>query len=273
MADVNTSYQKSSFGPAFLFIPSSQRQALAAYYEFCRLMDDIADEPNNRDPLPQLEEWQQEITRIFNGTAQTPLGQQLSPIVHEFGLSPGRFSLLIEGMRADVEGKTYSTWEDLDGYLYRVAVIVGLATLDIVGIKGDVAQTLAGQLGRAVQLTNIIRDVPDDARLNRVYLPTQLLQSYGLTRQDILSGKPSKKLAQALATVDERARLYYQQAEETMARLPKLKMLPCRLMGCVYAQNLAKIRKRGFWFETPIKLTKTEKLKGVFHALCKTMWG
>lgn len=268
----NISYKKSSFGPAFFFLSKRRREALAAYYEFCRIMDDIADEPTVQDPMQQLDFWQAEVQRIFSGRALTDLGKQLSAMVQEFAIRQNRFLLLIEGMRADLQAKKYDTMDALDWYLYRVAVVVGLATLDILGVRGEQAQTLADHLGRAVQLTNIIRDVPDDARLGRVYLPGDLLGKYGLTREGVLTGKPSEKLAQLLSELADLAQHYYGLAAQDMARLPRMQMLPCRMMACVYAKNLAKIKESRFWFERPIKLTKTEKLAGVLHACCKTFF-
>ena len=271
-SSANTSYKKSSFGPAFLFLSKRRRAALAAYYEFCRLMDDIADEPTVKDPLKELNFWQEETERIFNHTPQTPLGKQLAKTVDEFHIGKESFLQLIEGMRDDLNNKIYDTQDALTVYLYRVAVVVGLATLDILDVAKEPARTLAENLGRAVQLTNIIRDVSDDARLHRVYLPTDLLAKYNLTRGDILAGKFPQKTAQALAQLAQAARGYYRKAFEQMRTLPRLKMLPCYMMGCVYAKNLAKIERMGFVANKPIKLTKAEKLIGVFHAWCKTFF-
>ena len=268
----NVSYKKSSFGPAFFFLSKQRREALAAYYEFCRLMDDIADEPDVKNPAAALDFWQEEVKRIFAKEAQTPLGKQLMQVVKDFGLPQDRFDLLIDGMRYDLAGRTYQTESELDEYIYRVAVIVGLATLDILGVKGQRAQELAQNLGSAVQLTNIIRDVPEDAKLNRVYLPTDLLAKYGLTAAAVLTGKQPAQTAQVLAVLDEKAQSYYAKSRQVMAQLPRISMLPCRMMSCVYAQNLAKIRKSGFCFDKPIKLTKTEKLKGVFYAWFETLF-
>lgn len=269
----NTSYKKSSFGPAFFFLSKRRRAALAAYYEFCRLMDDIADEPDVKDPLKELNFWQEEVTRIFNHTPQTPLGKQLMQAVDEFHIGQESFLQLIEGMRDDLNGKIYHTQEELNTYLYRVAVVVGLATLDILEVAKEPARTLAENLGCAVQLTNIIRDVSDDAKLNRVYLPTDLLTKYGLTREDILAGKSQEKTAKLLAEMAQTARGYYQKAFEQMKSLSRLKMLPCYMMGCVYAKNLAKISKSGFAVSHSVKLTKAEKLIGVLYAWSQTFLG
>ena len=266
------SYKKSSFGPAFFFLSKRRRAALAAYYEFCRRMDDIADEPEVKDPLKELNFWQEEVARIFAQHPQTELGKTLAQVVREFGLPQDRFLLLIEGMQADVQHKTYATLDELNGYLHRVAVVVGLATLDILGVKGPAAEKLAQELGRAVQLTNIIRDVPDDAKLGRVYLPQELLVQNGLTREAVLAGKEPDKQAVLLQQLADTAQGYYEAAFATMKQWPRFKMLPCRMMGCVYAKNLAKIRKTGFLFRAAVKLTKTEKTTGVLYALFKTIF-
>ena len=235
-------------------------------------MDDIADEPSVKDPLQQLSFWQEEVNRIFNHAAQTDLGKELSWVVDNFGLTKDRFLLLIEGMQADLQRKTYDSLKELEWYLHRVAVIVGLATLDILEIKGAAAEKLAQELGRAVQLTNIIRDVPDDAELGRVYLPQELILANGLTREDILTSKKLNKQAALLRQLADLAQAYYKAAFTTMRGLPRFKILPCRMMGCVYAKNLAKIRRMGFLFRYPVKLTKAEKGLGVLNAFFKTIF-
>lgn len=272
MAANNRSYKKSSFGPAFLFLSKHRRAALADYYEFCRLMDDIADEPDVPNPAQELDFWTQEIARIYQANPQTDLGKRLQAHVRAFAIPQDRFLMLVDGMRADLRGQTYDTFEALDGYIYRVAVVVGLATLDILGVKGPQAEELSHHLGGAVQLTNIIRDVPDDVQLGRVYLPEELLARHGLTRQDVLTGCGGEPLAKALAEVSARADDFYARAFEQMKVFPRLKMLPCRMMGYVYVSNLAKIKKTGFRFTRPVKLTKAEKLRGVLYALFKTVF-
>ena len=272
MAADKNSYKKSSFGPAFLFLEKYRREALADYYEFCRRMDDIADEPDVQNPAGELDFWAAEIARVYAGNPETDLGKRLLADVKKFGITQDRFLMLIDGMRGDLRGQTYATFKELNGYIYRVAVVVGLATLDILGVKGSEAEALAHELGGAVQLTNIIRDVPDDAALGRVYLPEELLARYDLTRQDVLSGRSEERLSRILAETADRAQTLYARAFERMKRFARLKMLPCRMMGYVYFSNLAKIRKTGFRFMRPVKLTKAEKLQGVLHALFKTVF-
>lgn len=261
------SYKKSSFGPAFLFLDSSRRQALAVYYAFCRLMDDIADEPNVPDPQGQLNFWRAETERVFQGKPQTQLGRDMAQAAQTFGMLPDRFLLLIEGMEADLQGRRYATLAELEWYLYRVAGIVGLATLDILGVKGSKADNLARSLGFAVQTTNIVRDVHEDAAAGRVYLPADLLGKYGLTPQDVLQNTRPEKLAQALREMAEISKAYYTQAQAVLSTVPWRKALPCRIMGCVYRANLAKIETAGFKFDKKIKLTRFEKIKNIVYAL------
>lgn len=268
----NKSYQKSSFGPAFLFLTKRQRIALANYYEFCRLIDDIADEPTVVEPAKALDYWKEEIERMFQGKAQTPLSRLLTLDIQEFSLSKDCFLLLIEGMRADLQGKQYASIQELEWYLYRVAVVVGLTTLDILGIKGPQAEKLAKDLGGAVQLTNIIRDVSADVQLGRVYLPEDWLAKEGLTREDILAGREVEKTSRVLTRLSRLAEKLYKRAEVQMQQLPRFKILPCRLMKCIYSQNLAKIKRNKFQFAEPVKLTKMEKLQGVLYAFKNTFF-
>lgn len=264
-----SAYKKSSFGPAFLFLDKRRRAALASYYAFCRLMDDIADEPGVQDRPAKLAFWREETLRSLAGTAQTDLGRETGKIAAEFAMESDRFLLLIEGMEADVQGRAYATFAELEWYLWRVAGIVGLATLDIVGIKGHKAVELARELGFAVQLTNIVRDVYDDASLGRVYLPSRLLEKAGLTRRDVLQNTAPDELAGVLKQMAQRAKDHYRRAAQIMRGLPARKTLPCRVMGCVYGANLAKIEKTDFRFSKTVKLSKFEKLARCVYALCK----
>ena len=258
-------YKKSSFGPAFFFLGRRKRQALAHYYAFCRLADDIADE--GRPDAPQaLKNLEQEVEFIYLGAPKTALGQDLLEDVRHFLLTRDRFTLLLEGMQADLAQKKYASFEELEWYIYRVAVIVGKATLDILGVHGEKAEALAQALGSAVQLTNIVRDVQEDARLGRVYLPGSV------TAQEILEGKQRESVAKLRAQAVQKAKEQYEEAFRLMDSFWPTQMLPCRVMGYVYQKNLAKIEERGLTDLTPVKLTKSEKIKMVGYALIKTFF-
>lgn len=259
-------YKKSSFGAAFLFLTRRQRRALANYYAFCRLADDIADEPGRPDPARELDALAQEIEFVYVGAPQTDWGKELLEDVRCFNIPKDRFTLLLEGMRADLAKKRYATFEELDWYLYRVAVIVGKATLDILDVREEQADLLAYYLGCAVQLTNIVRDVYDDARLGRVYLPCQL------TAQEVLSAAHQADVKKLLEQAAARAHENYDRAFAQMNLFWSTKMLPCRLMGYTYQKNLAKIEKTGFSFTHTLKLDKREKLQMVLYAIFKTLF-
>ncbi|MBP5403750.1 MAG: squalene/phytoene synthase family protein [Elusimicrobiaceae bacterium] len=259
-------YKKSSFGPAFFFLKKRKRRALADYYAFCRLADDIADEPSRTNPQEELKSLAQEIDFIYAGVPKTDLGQVLRQDVQDFQISKDRFTLLLEGMQADLEKKRYATFEELEWYLYRVAVIVGQATLDILGVKGPQADALALSLGQAAQLTNIVRDVYDDARLGRVYLPCTL------TAQEILAGTHADQVQQLLRQTAARAQERYALAFKQMQSFWPTQILPCRVMGYTYQKNLAKIERADFTFTKTVKLTRFEKIQMVLYALIKTLF-
>lgn len=265
------SYKKSSFGPAFLFLRKERRRALCCYYAFCRMMDDIADEPGHADPSAELDQWAEEIRRVYAGNPQTELGKDLQRYVNEFHIPSDRFLLLIEGMRADLTPRTYATYAELEWYLYRVACVVGLAVTDILGVQNQTADELALALGQAVQLTNIIRDVWEDAANNRVYLPLEDLRRFNLSERDILAGNQPEAVARLLAFEAERADALYKKAYRLMRGPYWKKLLSCRIMGYVYYANLAKIKKSGFLFRRKIKLSKAEKLRSLIYALFKNI--
>ena len=272
MIAYKTAYKKSSFGPAFLFLTKEQRNALAVYYAFCRLMDDIADEPGIENRAEQLAFWRIEIERVYAGRAITELGKDIEKIVGKFNIPVDRFLWVIDGMQADVHERRYKVRVDLEWYLWRVAGIVGLATLDILGIKGLEADKLAQILGFGVQITNIIRDVHEDAKMGRVYLPDDLLKKFDLTREDVLRGEYPDRLAKTLAFLAQLNKTDYERADKIIDSFPPRQILPCRIMSLVYRANLAKIEKKGFKFNRSIKLSKLEKLKYMIYALYKTFF-
>lgn len=259
-------YKKSSFGPAFFFLGKRKRQALAHYYAFCRIADDVVDEPTQKDPQQALKELKKEIEFIYLGAPKTTWGKELVEDVRTFQIPKDRFFLLLEGMQADLDQKQYPTEEALQWYIYRVAVIVGKATLDILGVHGEEASSLAQALGSAVQLTNIVRDVQEDAKLGRVYLPGPV------TAQEILENKNTEQLVNLRKQLAYKAKEQYQLAFQLMDDFWPTKILPCRVMGYVYQKNLAKIEEQGFLQMAPVKLTKFEKLKMVGYALIKTLF-
>jgi len=258
-------YKKSSFGPAFFFLGRQKRNALAHYYNFCRIADDTVDEPNP-NAQQTLKDLAAEVEYIYLGAPKTQWGEDLVEDVRTFSIDKNRFLLLLEGMQADLDQRKYPTFESLQWYLYRVAVIVGKATLDILNVRGEKADELAQSLGTAVQLTNIVRDVHEDAKLGRVYLPC------ALSAQDILEHKKPALVQETCQQLTQLAQEQYTRAFQLMDDFWPVTMIPCRVMGYVYQKNLAKIEEQGFKSETSVKLTKFEKMQMVAYALIKTLF-
>lgn len=277
--NTNPAYKKSTFGPAFFFLPRRQRQALANYYAFCRLADDIADEPSEH-PQQDLQELAQEIQFIFIGAPRTELGKQLLEDIRHFHIPQEYFSLLLEGMQADLQKKNYQPdddsrpFEKLDWYIYRVAVVVGKATLSILGLTGPKADELAQTLGTAVQLTNIVRDVYEDAQMGRVYMPCNLPAEtiLQLRQQNLQDTAQGKLLTETLEKCILRAEGNYRRAFALLDEFWPVTVLPCRIMGYVYQKNLAKIKETDLAFKEAVKLNKFEKVQAVLHALLKTLF-
>ena len=213
-----------------------------------------------------LQEMAQEVQFIYLGAPKTTWGKDLVDDVHTFHLPQACFTLLLEGMQADLDQKKYLCWEDLQWYVYRVAVIVGNATLHILEITGPKAQALAQALGSAVQLTNIVRDVYEDAKRGRVYLPA------AIRAQEIVENKRPQEVQQLCAQVAQKAHQAYDEAFALMDEFWPTQMLPCRVMGYVYQKNLAKIERAGFASTESVKLTKFEKIQMVLYALIKTFF-
>lgn len=277
--NTNPAYKKSTFGPAFCFIPRRQRRALANYYAFCRLADDIADEPSEH-PQQDLQELVQEIRFVFIGAPRTEWGKQLLEDMRRFHIPQECFSLLLEGMQADLQKKNYQPedasrpFEKLDWYIYRVAVVVGKATLAILGLTGPQADELAQTLGTAVQLTNIVRDVYEDAQMGRVYVPCNLPAQtiLQLQQQNLQDTAQGKLFTEALEKCILRAEENYRRAFILLDEFWPVTVLPCRIMGYVYQKNLAKIKRTNLAFKKAVKLNKFEKIQAVLHALLKTLF-
>lgn len=262
---MNTSYKKSNFGIAFFFLNKAQKAALSDVYAFCRTVDDIVDEPAD-NPQQTLDFWKQEINAVYDGTPSTELGKALCVRVKEFNMNRENFLLLIEGMEMDLNALRYETFEDLQKYLYRVASVVGLMCLEICGVRGKKAQDYALRLGYAVQLTNIIRDVYEDAGIGRVYIPAQTMRKFGVDFND-LKYKNINKVAPMLASLGKQAQALYADAGSVKLSFPRRKLFAARIMGSVYNAILNKIQKNKYIFIKKVKLTKTEKLFAIFKAL------
>jgi phytoene synthase len=245
----------SSFKFAFLFLGAEQRAALEQVYEFCRVVDDIVDE---RPPGPEgevaardgLAFWRDEIARVYDdaiGTPQTALGKRLVPSVRRFSLSQTAFLEIIEGCQMDLERAVYTTRDELRQYCYRVASCVGLLCIGIFGDQSPAARDYAVHLGLALQYTNILRDVAEDAARGRVYLPADLLAEHGVTHDDIRACRYDERYVQAAKAFAALAEREYEAATRCLANVEdRRRLVPAEIMGRTYHAILDVIAQQGY---------------------------
>jgi phytoene synthase len=253
----------TSFYMAMRLLPEPRREAMYAIYAFCREVDDIADEEN---PLPvkqqMLDEWRREIDRVYAGTSALPLARILAADAKTFDLRREDFLAVVDGMAMDAERDIRApSLVDLDLYCDRVASAVGRLSVRVFGDSTPAADRVAHHLGRALQLTNILRDLAEDAERGRLYLPRDLLVDVGIisTEPNAVLHHPSLGDAcDALAQITDD---HFAQARAAMKQCAHKAMKPARAMGAVYHAQLVMLRKRGWQrFAEPIKLSKPKKL-------------
>ena len=261
-AEETVKRSKTSFGPGMRILSRARRQAMYAVYAFCREVDDIADEGGTREEkLAALAEWRAEIDRIFDCRPQFPTGVALLAAVREFNLPRQEFLLMIEGMEMDAAGPIVApTLSELSAYTRRVAGAAGQLSMPVFGApKSEASDVFAISLGDALQLTNILRDVEQDAGEGRLYLPRELLERHGchLTPEQIATapGLPAVR-----AELAEHARKKFSGAREALKSLDWRMLRPALLMMGVYERYLDKMTARG-WANAQerVTLTKTEK--------------
>ena len=265
MNDNLSSYKKSNFAGAFFFLPKEKKRALGCVYTFCRIADDIADE-GFTDAKERFASLRTELDNIYKGKAQSDMGKQLCPVVKNFSIPKQYFSDLIEGCEKDLQpALRYETFGDLQWYTYRVASVVGLMCIKIFGYKNKKTEDYAVALGHAVQLTNIIRDAAEDAKINRIYIPKQDMETFGVSQDDILQLKDTRKTRALLFFEAQRAQELFIKAENMLPKEDFKSMLAARAMGNIYKAILNKLIARPCRLsDKKIKLSKVEKLAILF---------
>ena len=252
----------SSFYYSFLFLPTPRRRAITALYAFCREVDDVVDEVS--DPgiaRTKLAWWRTEVADLFAGHPHHPVTRALEPHIAEYGLDAGRLNEIIDGMEMDLTHHRYADFEALRLYCHRVAGVVGQLSASIFGYRDPRTLEYAEALGIAFQLTNIIRDVGEDARRGRVYLPVDDLARFGLAAEDILALRGGEAFERLMEFETQRAETYY---EAAFARLPAEDRRDQRaglIMAAIYRTLLREIRRdRYAVLQQRIALTPLRKL-------------
>jgi phytoene synthase len=237
----------SSFYYSFLFLEPVRRQAITALYALCREVDDVVDETEDAQVArAKLAWWRTEVASLYEGKASHPVTQALAISIKNFNLPLERLLEIIDGMEMDLEQNRYLDFKALHLYCYRVASVVGLLAAEIFGYKNPETLKYAHDLGLAFQLTNIIRDVGEDARRGRIYLPLDDLKQFNVSVSDILNARHSENFVALMNFQADRAEQYYDQA---LAQLPKEDRKSQRtglIMAAIYRTLLKEIRRDGF---------------------------
>jgi 15-cis-phytoene synthase len=266
-----TKKSASNLALAFILLPREKRDAMSALYAFCRAVDDVADEDSK--PTDQrrteLAAWREDIRRACEG--QKPefiLNQEFQPVIQRFKLPFSLFDELIKGCEMDLEIKRYEDHEQLELYCYRVASVVGLLSIEIFGYKNPACHDYAIHLGKALQLTNILRDVKNDAARDRIYLPRTELLKFNVTEAEITDGKYSNRYCALACNMAERAKHFYLLAQKTLPAEDRQSMVAAELMGSVYWRLLQKLERGKFdvFGPRPLKLSKSQKLALIFRS-------
>jgi phytoene synthase len=237
----------SSFYYSFLFLPPERRRAITALYAFCREVDDVVDESSDAQlAATKLAWWRQEIAGLYAGTPRHPVSQALAPHVKSFGLEENSMQEIISGMEMDLTQTRYLDWKGLERYCHRVAGVVGPLAARIFGYQETRTLEYAHSLGIAFQLTNIIRDVGEDARKNRIYLPMEELQKFGVPAADILGMRQTDAFRSLMRFQAERARSRYEEAFRALPAADRKAQRPGLIMAAIYRALLEEIERDGF---------------------------
>lgn len=252
----------SSFYYSFLFLPTEQRQAITALYAFCREVDDVVDECSEQTVARiKLNWWREEIKRVFHGQAQHPVGIALAKSIHKFKLEEKHFYSIIEGMLMDTQQSRYQDFDELLTYCYRVAGVVGLLAIEIFGYKNQNTKIYAEKLGLAFQLTNILRDVREDAVRNRIYLPLDELERFNVSEQELLSGNMTDNIRELFAFQAKRADECYLEAYQILPTEDRFSQRGGLVMAAIYHALLERIRKINYdVLNNSIRLSPLRKL-------------
>jgi phytoene synthase len=252
----------SSFYYSFMFLPPDKRRAITALYAFCREVDDVVDENSDENVArTMLSWWRSEITAVYIGTPQHPVTRALVPLVKQYKLPQEHFHAIIDGMEMDLQQHQYADFEALQVYCYRVASVVGLLAAEIFGYTDRNTLKYAHDLGLAFQLTNIIRDVGEDARRGRIYLPLSELALFGVHVNDILDNKESENFQKLMQFQIDRAQRYYEQALGQLPATDRKAQRTGLIMAAIYRATLDEINASGCHvLKERISLTPLRKL-------------
>jgi phytoene synthase len=248
LSAILTRQSGSNFYYSFLFLPRRKRQAIYALYAFCRTVDDAVDQ-GGVAPTEQrriLAEWRQEVARAYEGRPTQPIAAHLAEVVRAFPVPRQHLETILDGVELDIDKRRYATFEELFEYCYRVASAVGLACIEIFGYTDRRARDYAVNLGVALQLTNILRDLRTDGERGRIYLPQDELRRFGYTEDDLLRGRYTPAFVGLMRFQADRAHAYFRAARAALPRADRRRLVAAEIMGGIYHGLLREIESREF---------------------------
>jgi len=271
-----TQRSSSNFYYAFRLLPWDRHNALCAFYAFCRFVDDIADQPEEGQPHGRKERiaqllntWREELDWCYAAQPHHPISQALADTVRRFPIRQEELSGIIDGVEMDLSRTRYQTFSELYEYCYRVASLVGLVCIEIFGYQALQTREYAINLGVAFQLTNILRDVGEDAQRARIYLPLEDLARFGYSEQELLDGVYNEAFLRLMTFEAERAQDYYRRVVSLLAPQDRRSLVAAEAMRLIYRRLLKKIEIQKFnVFQQRVTLTTSCKL-----GLALTAWG
>ncbi|MBE9526007.1 MAG: presqualene diphosphate synthase HpnD [Proteobacteria bacterium] len=257
-----TQQSSSSFYYSFLFLNQTQRQAMTALYAFCREVDDVVDECSEPElALNKLNWWREEVYSLFHATPNHPVVIALKTSLENYALPEKYFQELIDGMEMDIHKSQYTSFNELSLYCYRVAGIVGLLTIEIMGYSQPSTKDYAKNLGISLQLINILRDVKEDAKRGRIYIPQDELSRFKVDKKMLLDGKNNQNTISLFEFQADRADEYYAKAFDSLEASDRYQQRTGIIMAEIYYALLKKIKKTHYpVLSQRVKISKIKKL-------------
>ena len=264
-----TRASNSNLALAFIALPRERRDDITVFYAWCRVIDDIADDPGQPEAARRdaLEVWRRAVAQPVED--EPALAAEVRALIAKYALPVTHFHAVIAGVEMDLDGVSYETWDDLRLYCHRVASVVGLVSVEIFGARDPACRQYALDLGLALQLTNILRDVGQDfANGGRIYLPRADLARFGCTPEDIAGGRRSDAFLALMDYEADRALAFYQAATTVLPRAERRTMVAAEIMRGVYSRLLGKMRRDRFRvFDRRYRLSRFEKMRIVVTTL------
>ena len=264
----------SNFYYSFLFLPRRKREAMYALYAFCRTVDDAVDQgpPNPGEQRRILAEWRGELRRAYEGHPSQPIAVHLAEVVRAFPIPRQHLEAILDGVEMDIDKRRYATFEELFEYCYRVAAAVGLASIEIFGYTDPRARDYAVNLGVALQLTNILRDLKTDAERGRIYLPLDELRRFGYGEEDLFHGRYTPAYLSLVRFQTDRSQASYRAARAALPRIDRRRLAAAEIMGAIYRALLTEIEARQFRvFEERVRLSTPRKVAIALGAFSRVL--